>query len=137
MRTIQNFTDKMAISLSLLCAIHCLALPLLIVLLPSITALQLYGEDFHLWMLLAVIPTSLYALGVGCKAHRRYRVLILGLLGLLFLILAVVLGEAFLGERGEKILTLIGAVIMASGHYWNYRLCQHQDICGCSEPHTD
>ncbi len=59
MRTIQNFTDKMAISLSLLCAIHCLALPLLIVLLPSITALQLYGEDFHLWMLLAVIPTSL------------------------------------------------------------------------------
>lgn len=130
MRTIQIFTDKMAISLSLLCAIHCLVFPLVIVLLPSIAALQLNDEAFHVWMLLAVIPTSIYALTVGCKQHKHYRVLTLGLLGLLLLVLAVILGGVW-----EKALTLIGAGIIVLGHYRNYRLCQHEENCECPGAH--
>ncbi len=132
MRKLQLFTDKAAIGLSLLCAAHCLALPLLLVLVPSLTALQLDNEAFHMWMVFAVIPTSTYALTIGCKQHKRYRLLILGLLGLSCLILAVALGEALLGEIGEKALTVVGAGFIAYGHYKNYRLCQqhtHQKAC--------
>ena len=132
MRTIQNYTDKMAISLSLLCAIHCLAFPVVILLLPTVAALQLNDEAFHLWMLLAVIPTSLYALTMGCKQHKQYRLLIVGFMGLLFLVSAVVLGGVW-----EKVLTCIGAGIMAFGHYQNYRLCQHEDNCECHAPDQD
>lgn len=131
MRSIQIFTDKLAISLSLLCTVHCLIVPLIIVLLPSLTALKLDNEAFHLWMVLAVIPTSVYALTMGCKQHKRYQLMTLGTLGLLCLILAAFLGEAFLGELWEKTLTVIGASIIALGHYWNYRLCQYQDPCAC------
>lgn len=136
MKNLLIFTDKTAIGLSLLCAIHCLAAPLFMVLLPTFAALQLNDELFHVWMVLAVVPTSVYALTMGCKQHKRYRLLIVGLLGLSCLIITAVLGEAFFGEAWEKILTLIGAGIIAYGHYKNYRLCQHQRNCACPE-HRD
>lgn len=132
MNSIQTLTDKTAIGLSLLCAIHCLASPLLVVLLPSLSALQLDNEAFHFWMVVAVVPTSVYALTMGCKQHKHYRLLTYGFIGLACLISAVVLGEALLGEAGEKILTVIGATIIAYGHFQNYRLCQqHKKHCDC------
>lgn len=133
MNTTQAVTDKLAIGLSLGCAIHCLFLPILLVLLPSMAVLQLDNEAFHFWMLVAVIPTSIYALTLGCKQHKRYRLLILGFIGLALLILALALGEERIGEAGEKILTVIGASFVAFGHWFNYRLCRaqkHED-CGC------
>lgn len=51
--------DKFAIGLSAMCAIHCLAVPVLLVLLPSAAALGLGNEQFHFWMLVAVLPSSL------------------------------------------------------------------------------
>jgi len=132
MKNIQSISDKTAISLSLLCTIHCLALPLAAAFLPSIAALSLDDEVFHLWMLLAVVPVSAFALTMGCKNHQHYRVLLLGGIGLSLLALTVILGHEVLGEIGEKALTVIGASIIALGHVWNYRLCQNEEKC-CSE----
>ena len=131
MDNIQTYTDKIAISLSLLCALHCLALPIAIVILPSIAALPLADEAFHVWMVIAVIPISIYALTIGCKKHQRYRVVFLGVIGLFFLAFAAFLSEAYLNELWEKIFTVIGATIIALGHYWNYQLCQKQNECCC------
>ena len=131
--SIQALTDKMAISLSLLCAIQCLAFPLLIVMLPSLAALPLDDEAFHVWMVLAVVPTSAYALTMGCKRHKRYRLLFLGLIGLLLLLSALLPGEHLVTEFWEKALTVTGAATIALGHCWNYRLCRHQDFCACPE----
>ena len=133
MKNIQMYTDKAAIGLSLLCTLHCLAFPVLLVLLPSLAALQLNDEAFHLWMVFAVVPTSTFALTMGCRKHKRYHLLVLGLIGVTFLISAVVLHEPLLTEAGEKILTCIGAAFIAYGHYRNYRLCQHQSKCACPE----
>lgn len=132
----QILSDKMAISLSLLCAIHCLALPLMIILLPSLSALNLDNEVFHQWMVFAVIPVSAYALTTGCKQHKRYHLLILGIAGIALLMIAVLLGESLLGEFYEKALTLFGASMIALGHFFNYRLChQQRDHCHCTETH--
>ncbi len=134
MKTTQMLTDKLAIGLSLTCAIHCLALPLLLILLPSMAALQLDNEAFHLWMVIAVLPTSIYALTLGCKQHKRYQLLILGSIGLLLLIMALALGEERIGEAGEKILTVLGASFVAIGHWFNYRLCRVQKDKDCPCP---
>lgn len=128
---LQKITDKAAIGLSLLCSIHCLVFPLLVVLLPSLAAMELDNEKFHLWMIVAVLPTSAYALTMGCKQHQHYRVVIAGVLGVTLLILALILGEAFASEALEKILTIMGAGIIVYGHYKNYRLCQRQGSCKC------
>lgn len=137
MKTAQMLTDKLAISLSLLCTIHCLALPIFLALLPSMAALSLDNESFHFWMVVVVLPTSLYALTVGCKQHKRYRLLILGSIGLALLIMALALGEERIGEAGEKILTLLGAALIAVGHGFNYRLCRKQQYQDCACTHSD
>jgi len=126
-------TDKAAISLSVLCAIHCLGLPFLLVLLPSLSALSLDNEAFHLWMVVAILPTSIYALTIGCQQHKKYPLLILGSIGLCLLLLALVLGEEVIGESLEKTLTMLGAMFVAAGHVWNFRLCRKSDECECTD----
>ncbi|GAA5317521.1 MAG: hypothetical protein AseanaTS_27260 [Candidatus Pelagadaptatus aseana] len=130
MINIQAFADKTAISLSFVCVVHCLAVPVLLVLLPSLMAFNLGDEAFHNWLLVAVVPASVLALAMGCKKHRQLRVLMLGGLGLAILLSVPVLGHDFLGETGEKILTLVGAMIIAVGHWFNHRLCQTSQ-CEC------
>ncbi|MEL0081867.1 MAG: MerC domain-containing protein [Gammaproteobacteria bacterium] len=131
MASLQALSDKSAVGLSLLCTIHCLAMPLALALLPSLAALPLADETFHYWMLFAVLPISAYALTVGCKKHQRYRLLLIGGSGLLIMFFAAFAGHDLLGETGEKTLTVIGALILALGHIWNHRLCQRQDRCEC------
>ena len=118
-------------SLSALCVMHCLASPLLIVFLPSVMAMQLENEAFHSWLLFAVIPTSIFSLLMGCKQHKQYRLLSIGLIGLLFLISAIFVEGFVHGENLEKGLTVIGACILALGHYFNFRLCNKQEECDC------
>ncbi|WP_406609138.1 MerC domain-containing protein [Agarivorans sp. JK6] len=134
MKVTQAIGDKFAIGLSFACAIHCLVLPLLFVLVPSMVALPLHNEAFHLWMVVAVIPISAYALTMGCKQHKRTKVLLWGIAGLALLILAVALGEDRIGEIGEKSLTLLGATLVAVGHWMNYRLCHQHDHNNCDCP---
>ncbi|MFT5608657.1 MAG: putative membrane protein YfcA [Gammaproteobacteria bacterium] len=131
MNNLSSYTNNLAIGLSAFCVVHCLASPLLIVLLPSLTALQLDSEAFHSWLLIGVIPSSLFSLLMGCKQHRFYRVLVIGLCGLLFLISAVFVDGFEHAELMEKVLTVIGASIVAFGHYLNFRLCQDHNQCDC------
>jgi len=127
-----NF-DKLSIGLSFLCALHCLALPFAVVLIPSLIALPLADEAFHKWMVFIVLPISLFALTMGCKGHKRYRVLLVGGVGLTILAGAAFFGHDLLGHNAEKVLTLIGTSIIAIGHYWNYKLCQTKPNCACND----
>ena len=126
------YLDKLAISLSALCIIHCLAVPVLITLLPVISSLGLADEKFHFWMTMMVIPTSIYALSLGCKKHKSTLFLIAGLIGITFLLLSVFLNHELIGEIGEKLLTVIGAIFIALAHYKNIALCRYHDSCNNS-----
>ena len=130
MRNIQTVADKAAIGLSMACAVHCLAVPVLVVLLPAVASFYLFDEAFHLWMLVAVVPTSVVALTLGCRKHGSYAVLVPGLLGIATLCAAVWIGHDVLGEQGEKLLTVLGATMVAAGHLWNHRLCSRSS-CEC------
>lgn len=129
MKTVQEFADKFSVGLSILCAVHCLLLPILLVLLPSLTALQLQNEAFHFWMIVGVIPISIYALTVGCKKHQRYRLLLWGGSGLVLMVLAILLGHDLIGEYGEKVLTLVGASLVVFAHIGNFKRCQQHTNC--------
>ena len=126
--SVRPLADKAAIGLSLLCAIHCLALPLLIALAPAVGTLAIADESFHLWMVVVVIPLSTVALFLGCRQHRHTSVLALGVLGVLVLVSAVVLGHDVLGEVGERAVTLAGAALVAWSHVQNYRLCRSEPL---------
>jgi hypothetical protein len=116
--------DKASISLSVVCAIHCLLLPLALVLIPSMAVLPIADERFHQLLVVLVLPTSLFALTIGCRRHRQWRVMVCGALGLTVLLLTVLAGHEMLGEFGEKSLTLLGAILVAISHIINFRQCK-------------
>ncbi|AKE52037.1 MerC domain-containing protein [Kangiella geojedonensis] len=132
MQNPQPISDKIAISLSLACAVHCLITPFLLVAMPSLAVLGLGDELFHKTMAILVIPTSIISLTIGCKTHKKYRLLMLSFIGLTLLISALMLHEN-LGEIGEKLLTVIGAAFISYSHYSNFKLCQAIKHCPCSE----
>jgi carbon starvation protein CstA len=123
MNKLLNASDKLAIGLSFMCVLHCLALPLILILLPTVSGLlALNNEEFHLWLVFAVIPISLFAVLSGYLHHKRTTVLLASLIGLAMLIVAVALGHDLLGEKGEVIFTLMGSVLIALAHIGNIRL---------------
>ena len=131
MRTTQEYSDKTAISLSALCLVHCLLVPSFLVFLSGYISLSYNNELIHYAILFIAIPVSIYSLIAGVKNHSSYTYLYLGLLGILTLILAVTLGVQILGEAGEKILTTIGALLVAISHFKNYRLCREVECDSC------
>jgi hypothetical protein len=127
---LQAITDKAAVGLSAVCAAHCLLFPVALVALPSMaTVAFLSDEAFHRALVLFVLPTSLIALTMGCRKHKRYRVYLAGALGLLALGAAAALGHEILGDVGEKSLTFAGSIIIALSHVQNYKLCRRGDSC--------
>ena len=131
MRTTQEYPDKTAISLSALCLVHCLLVPSFLVFLSGYISLSYNNELIHYAILFLAIPVSIYALITGVKNHNSYTYLYVGLLGILTLILAVTLGVQMWGEAGEKILTTVGALLVAISHFKNYRLCREVECDSC------
>lgn len=121
---LQRFTDYTSLSLAGICAIHCFLTPVALILFPVVGSTFFSEEIFHELMLLLVVPASVVAIFLGCRRHKDFSVITLGILGLSFL-----LAGAF-GTTGyeESILTLIGAFIMVLGHLRNFRLCR-KDGC--------
>lgn len=119
-----SITDKVAISLSSLCVIHCFLTPLLLVSVPSLAILGLDSEWFHIWMVIGVLPISLYGLKLGCKQHKQANFFRLGVVGMLFLVSAIFVEDRLFGEAGERILTLFGSVLLVVAHYFNYQRCR-------------
>lgn len=140
-----GWLDSLAISMSVICAIHCLLTPLLVILFPILTTTFWIHQDFHLWMLLFVLPTTSLAVFLGCRKHKDKIVIGLGAIGLACLF-AVSLYESFsytyqLQEHGSACLhclsdgsknhfsittcaNIIGGILLASAHVRNYRLCR-------------
>ena len=126
-------TDKAAIGLSLLCAVHCLVTPIAIVMFPALAVTFLEGESFHYTLLFLVLPISLFSLSLGCRKHGQRDILLLGIFGLFLLSLILLVGEETLGELGEKLSTVFGAVVIASAHFRNFKACQEKKCNSTAE----
>tara|TARA_B100001778_G_C18251756_1_gene478138 strand:- start:24 stop:455 length:432 start_codon:yes stop_codon:yes gene_type:complete len=124
--------DKLSITLSLACMIHCLLMPSFLILTSGFLALSIDNELIHRVFLIIVLPVSLYALITGYQNHKILSYLYLGVSGLWLLFFAVFFGEGVFGEFFEKSLTLLGSIIVASSHYKNYKACKEL-ACECHE----
>jgi len=125
---IQRFTDYTSISLAGICVVHCFLTPVVLILFPVVSSTLVFEEVFHELMLFMVIPASVVAMFLGCRRHKDFSVIMLGGVGLYFLLVGAFAVTGYL----ESILTLIGAFIMISGHLRNFRLCR-KDGCGHCE----
>ena len=119
--------DGLAISLSFLCAVHCLFMPSFIILAPSLLSISFDNEFIHYLILALAIPISIFALSAGYKAHKSLSMIFIGFLGLSILLFTVFFGNNLFGEIGEKGLTLFCSIIVASAHYRNLKVCKELD----------
>lgn len=127
--------DGVAMALSLLCLLHCLALPLVIGLLPLAAASVIGNEQAHVWLLAAAVPTSVLALVAGWRWHRDAAVAWLGGIGLGLMLLAVVaIRQRWIGAGAEQALTLAGAGLLAFAHWRNYRRRGEPTAAAASDP---
>ncbi|WP_299569217.1 MerC domain-containing protein [uncultured Shewanella sp.] len=124
----QIILDRLAISASVLCALHCIAGPLLLILFPTMLALPVGDHFYHMLMVWFIIPTSSIAVFLGCKKHKDPTVLGLALIGMAVLAVAAIYGHDLFGETGEKLATVFATMILASAHWRNYSLCR-KDKC--------
>ncbi len=117
-----NLIEGTAVSASLLCLVHCLALPLLLLLLPGIVGLFAQSAAFHYGALALIAPTALAAFSLGYRRHRAVLPVLLGLTGIVCLVIALLPGT---GERIELWCTVAGSLILVAGHGMNWRLRSH------------
>ena len=128
----QLMNDKLAMALSSACAIHCFLIPSFVLLTSGLISFSFDNEFLHNLILFVAVPISLYALISGNANHKILYLLPVGIIGLSLLFLAVFLGEAFLGELGEKSLTLIGSFLVVFAHFKNHQACKELD-CECHD----
>lgn len=127
-QTVQFIFDRLAIGASVVCAIHCALLPVLLAVFPTLVAMPVTDHTFHFLLAWFVVPSSLIAVSLGCRRHKDRLVLAGCGLGLTIIVLTAWFGHDLLGETGEKMATLTGAVILSIVHWRNYSLCR-QDSC--------
>ena len=113
--------DKIGIGLSMVCLVHCIALPLILVMFPSVILATLSDELFHQIMLFAILPVSLITLTIGFTHHKDKSVLAIGLLGLTFLTGTAFVDHDVMGEWAEIGFTVLGSAIIAYAHFRNTR----------------
>ncbi|HVI99513.1 MAG TPA: MerC domain-containing protein [Sphingomonas sp.] len=109
--------DRLAIGLSGLCVVHCLASAVLLALLASAGGVLL-DPIFHEVGLTLAIMLGVVALGRGALAHGYMMPLAIGSLGL-----GMMAGALTLPHHGgaEAIWTIIGVGVLALGHDLNRR----------------
>jgi hypothetical protein len=114
--------DRIGATGSLLCAIHCALLPLLIALLPSLGIAAWLGEDFELGF---VLFASLFGLAVLAWSYRRHRaVRALGLLlpGLVALWAGLLYPALHHSLVPHAVVMTFGGTLVGLAHLANLRL---------------
>lgn len=114
----QRLLDGFAVTASLLCLIHCLALPMLLIALPVLATMLAVPEAFHAVAFACAVPTSILAMASGHARHGRAVPILLAGIGLMLLGVGAFAVEA---EIVERIVSSTGAVILATAHVLNWR----------------
>ena len=108
--------DRLAIGLSGLCLVHCLATSVVLALMASAGGL-IFSPHLHEIGLVLAIPLGALALGRGIVTHGYMMPSAVGALGL-----GVMAGALTMPHRGVEVLwTLVGVGLLALGHDLNRR----------------
>ena len=115
----RSWLDGIAVALSMLCLVHCLALPLLVIGLPLLA--QFADSHLHYQLLVVVVPLSVVAFGIGYRRHQNPRILVAGALGLSLLIIGATVAHTQLGLFADRLFTIAGSLVLAAAHWKNSR----------------
>ncbi|QNL19716.1 MerC domain-containing protein [Hyphobacterium sp. CCMP332] len=137
----KSILDMSGTGLSLICLLHCLALPTAAVAAPALAPelaerLSLVEGPAHLFLFLIAAPVTLLAFFWGEKAMRagKWTMLFAGL----GLVLMLTGASHIVAQPFETLLTVTGVSLLLGAHFANWRRRQaaghnHERECGMCE----
>lgn len=115
--------DRLGITLSALCLVHCVITPILLLALPFVSGNYFYHPVFHMFLALFIVPIGTYAFWRGYQHHRKSFILWLGIPGLFLVGLTPLILDLTGFHNWEPIFVSAGSVLLVTAHWKNQRAC--------------
>ena len=130
----QKIIDNLGITISSVCAIHCVLLPAIFIIAPYSF---LASHEFHEALIYFILPCAAIAFVLGCRKHGDLKVAIMGTLGLMLLASSLLFHEIFHAEEHSEelitvLITIAGSVMLILSHLRNRKLCLQENYA-CHE----
>ena len=129
----RSMADVVGCTGSVICALHCLLVPISLIFGPIGQVVVVEEEVFHRVLLWVLLPAAVVAFRIGCLEHKDKWVLVLGMTGLISLTLAFTTLHESLGETAERWVAVLAAVLLIGAHVRNFRLCR-SNVCDHESP---
>lgn len=117
--------DLAGIALSSACLVHCLALPLALLVAPALGNWLRLPDGVHAAILMIALPTAAIAINGGRQRHGHNAPTLLAVAGISFLAAGLAAHEDWLAlpdaQTADRLLTSLGAVMLATTHLVNRR----------------
>ncbi len=126
--------DTLGVSLSALCIVHCVVLPLLLIMGPTLLHEWLPHEDrTHVILLAFILGIAGLAFVSGYRVHGKKRPVIWMAVGITIITYASFFAHDQLGHFSEPIIAIVGSLALIRAHILNHRCktceeheCDHQ-----------
>lgn len=130
MRKISGW-DFWGVVISSLCILHCLAIPIVIVIFPALSLKIFPQEDVtHAVLLAFILGVAGLAFVSGYRVHGNWRPVAWLVAGLALAVYATFFAHAQLGHTWEPIIAIVGSLCLVRAHYLNHicKKCEHDHV---------
>ena len=110
--------DNIGMTASVLCAVHCAIVPLVITSLPLL-GLGFLANPWIEWSMISLaLVIGIWAIGLSYfRTHRRPLPLVLLIIGFLI----IIAGHLYITSWREAIIVPIGGLLIATAHFFNFK----------------
>lgn len=120
----RNRWDQLGVALSIVCLLHCLALPVLLAAFSVSGALFFHDDSTHQFFAFFLTIPALFSALPGFRLHRRISPIILISIGVFGVFLAAFWVGELIGESSETLLTIFSSMSLIMGHILNKSFCR-------------
>ena len=130
----QKIIDNLGITISSICAVHCVILPMIFLIAPYSF---LASHEFHEALIYFILPCAFIAFVLGCRRHKDIKVAAMGTLGIILLGSALLMHDIFHSDQHSEefttvLITVLGSILLVLSHLRNRKLCMQEDY-SCHE----
>jgi hypothetical protein len=121
--------DSLGASVSGLCLVHCISMPLVFAFAPTLAHLIPGDEIVHRFFAFLVVGAGLPSFIIGFRKHKKWLVVAVGLAGMSVILGALIFGDHFGSHAAEIAVTMIGSLLLTAAHLSNRTFCRRCDHC--------
>jgi hypothetical protein len=125
-----SWVDRAGICVSAACAVHCLAMPILLAVIPAMSSILVIGHGIEVGLAGAAVILAVACLCWGFRIHRKKRLILSFSAAAIFILSGQLWAEGWL----ETALVVCGGLGLVGSHLLNRALCRSCSTC-CSHEH--